>query len=242
LLTALRRARRSLPLGLRSDAVELLDGDSLSRAEIERNLVDLARLSLLPGGAGASVAGVRRLVGRRHDVRILDAGAGRGDLPIAFARHGWTTVAVDRHPEVLRVARRETAAEPRVEVVDADVRTLPFADHSFDVSHTSLLIHHLDPPGVVAALRELRRVARHGVVINDLRRGILPLVATALSVTALGGSHVTRNDAVVSARRAYTLDELDVLIGAAGLSVAWRSPPWMPRVVTAATATATGGA
>jgi ubiquinone/menaquinone biosynthesis C-methylase UbiE len=238
MLTALRRARRSLPLGLRSDAVELLDGDGLSRAEIERNLADLARLGRLPGGAAASVAGVRRLVGGRRDVRVLDAGAGRGDLPIAFARNGWTTVAVDRHPEVLRIARRETAAEPRVEVVDADVRALPFDDDSFDVSHSSLLMHHMDPRGVVGALRELRRVARHGVVINDLRRGILPLVATALSVTALGGSHVTRNDSIVSARRAYTLEELDDLLGEAGLSVAWRSRAWMPRVVTAATETA----
>jgi SAM-dependent methyltransferase len=237
-LTALRRARRSLPLGLRSDAVELLDGDGLSLAEIERNLLDLARLGRLPGGVGASVAGVRRLVGGRDDVQILDAGTGRGDLPIAFARHGWTTVAVDTHPEVLRIARRQTAAEPRVEVVDADVLALPFDDHSFDVAHSSLLVHHLDPRGVVGALRELRRVARHGVVINDLRRGILPLVATALSVAALGGSHVTRNDSVVSARRAYTLDELDDLIGEAGLSVAWRSWAWMPRVVTAATPTA----
>jgi len=52
---------------------------------------------------------------------------------------------------------------------------------------------------------------------------------------ALGGSRVTRADGLVSARRAYTLDELDELIGEAGLAVHWRSPAWLPRVVTAAT-------
>jgi hypothetical protein len=98
-----------------------------------------------------------------------------------------------------------------------------------------LLVHHLDPGDVVAALRELRRVARRGVVINDLRRGILPMVAMAVSTVALGGSRVTRADGLVSARRAYTLAELDDLVGEAGLVVRWRSRGWLPRVVTAST-------
>jgi SAM-dependent methyltransferase len=234
-LTALRRARRSLPLGLRADAVELLDAGCLSPPEVERNLADLARLNRLPGGVDASIDGVRRLLDGRGGARILDAGTGRGDMPIAFARQGWATTALDRHPDVLDVARRETAGESLVDVVDADARSLPFADEDFDVSHCSLLVHHLDPADVVATFRELKRVARRGVVINDLRRGILPMVATAVSLAALGGSRVTRADGLVSARRAYTLHELDDLVGEAGLVVRWRSRTWLPRVVTAAT-------
>lgn len=225
-----------MPLGLRADASELLDDGSLSLAEVERNLADLARLNRLPGGAGASIDGVRRLLdGTTQAARILDAGTGRGDIPLAFARHGWTTTALEINPDVLTIARREAAIEPQVEVVQGDARSLLFEDGTFDVSHCSLLIHHLDPVEVVAGLRELGRVAQRGVVINDLRRGILPLMATAVSVAALGGSRVTWNDGLVSARRAYTLGELDDLIGEAGLVVRWRSPGWLPRVVTAAT-------
>jgi SAM-dependent methyltransferase len=234
-LTAIRRARRSLPLALRADAVELLDAGGLSLPDVERNLADLARLNRLPGGVGASIDGVRRLIEGRNDARVLDAGTGRGDMPLAFARRGWATTALDCNPQVLAVARRATAGESLVDVVDGDARALPFADEAFDISHCSLLIHHLDPADVVATLRELRRVARRGVVINDLRRGILPLVATAVSTVAVAGSRVTRADGLVSARRAYTLRELDDLIGEAGLDVRWRSRSWLPRVVTAAT-------
>jgi hypothetical protein len=74
------------------------------------------------------------------------------------------------------------------------------------------------------------------VVINDLRRGLLPLAATWVTVMALGRSRVSRNDGPVSARRAYTLPELDALLAAAGLTPRWRSPAWLPRVVTAASA------
>ncbi|MGQ0609364.1 MAG: methyltransferase domain-containing protein [Chloroflexota bacterium] len=224
-----------LPLSLRADAVELLDSGQLTPGEIERNLADLARLNRLPGGARASAAGIRRLLAGRRSARILDVGAGRGDLPIAFARRGWDTTAVDSHPDVVSVARTQTAGEPRIQVVEADAGALPFEDGAFDVSHCSLLVHHLDPDAVVSVFREMRRVARLGVVINDLRRGLLPLVSTAAMVIAVGGSRVTRADGLTSARRAYTLGELDRLMDDADLGVRWRSPRWMPRVVTAAT-------
>lgn len=226
-----------LPLRLRADAVELLDAGCLELPEVERNLADLARLNRLPGGIGASVAGIRRLLDGRSNARVLDIGTGRGDMPIAFARGGWETTALDMQPDVLLVARRQTAAVSRIQVVEADARALPFEDGTFDVSHCSLLVHHLDPHEVVAVLREMRRVSRRGIVINDLRRGVLPFLATAVSVAAFGRSRVTRSDGLASARRAYTIGELDRLLDEAGLAVRWRSPHWMPRVVTAATPT-----
>jgi SAM-dependent methyltransferase len=235
-LSSLRFALDRLPLASRADAVELLDSGCLSLPEVEQNLADLVRLNRLPGGTAASVEGIRRLAGTRSDVRVLDAGTGSADMPLAFAGHGWQTVALDTNPEVLVVARRETAGRPAIEVVEGDARRLPFADDAFDVAHCSLLIHHLAPRDAVTALAELARVARHGVVVNDLRRGILPLAATLATVLALGRSEITRRDGLASARRAYTLHELDDLLAQAGLVTRWRSSRWLPRVVTSAAA------
>ena len=229
----LTAVRRRLPLGTRTDVVELLDSGRLAMPEIEANLTDLARLNRLPGGTGASIAGIERLMGSGNAARILDVGTGRGDMPLAFAARGWDVAAADTNADVLAIARRELRGSA-VEVVEADVRALPFDDGAFDVAHASLLLHHLDPDGVVTALRELRRVARRGVVINDLRRGLVPLLATAVSVTVFGRSRVTRSDGLASARRAYTLGELDHLLAEAGLGMRWRSAAWMPRVVSAA--------
>lgn len=226
--------RRHMPLGARADAVELLDGGCLSLPEVEQNLVDLARLNRLPGGTATSIAGITRLLDRKEEGRILDVGTGRADMPIAFAERGWRTTALDTNSDVLSIATRATAGEPRIEVMSGDARAIPFEDRAFDVGHCSLLVHHLEPDAVVAMLRELRRVARRGIVINDLRRGLFPLVATAVSVAAFGRTHVTRRDGIASARRAYTLDELDGLLATAGLEIRWRSSRWMPRVVTVA--------
>ena len=59
--------------------------------------------------------------------------------------------------------------------VFADGRSLPYSDASFDVAHASLVLHHLEPADVVALLREMNRVSRRGIVVNDL--------ATELGVT-----------------------------------------------------------
>jgi ubiquinone/menaquinone biosynthesis C-methylase UbiE len=157
-------------------------------------------------------------------------------MPIAFANRGWRVVAADVNPDVLAIADAALARVPGVELIEADVLALPLDDGVVDVAHCSLLIHHLAPEAAVMALAELRRVARRGVVVNDLRRGLMPLAATWVSVLALGRSRVTRADGVVSARRAYTLSELDALLAKAGLTPRWRSTGWLPRVVTAATA------
>ena len=227
--------RRLLALDARTDAAELLDSGSLSHSEVEANLADLARLNRLPGGSDASLRAIDALIGHGNGARILDVGTGAGDMPIAFARRGWRVTALDVNPQVLAVAGPRLASVPGIELVEADALDLPLDDDSVDVAHASLLLHHLDPESAVAALREMRRVARRGVVINDLRRGLLPLAATWATVLVFARSPVTRNDGPVSARRAYTLAELDALLAAAGLTPRWRSPAWLPRVVTAAT-------
>lgn len=225
-----------MPLAVRADAVELLDGGCLSLPEIEQNLVDLARLNRLPGGTRTSVVGITQLVGADSAPTILDVGTGSGDMPIAFAARGWPTTGVDQNPDVLLVARRAAAQHPLIQIEAGDARSLPFDDKTFDVAHCSLLVHHFEPADAVIILHEMRRVARRGVVVNDLRRGLLPLLATAASVAAFGRTRVTWSDGLTSARRAYTLSELDNVLDAAGLRVRWRSPAWHPRVVTVAAA------
>jgi len=217
------------------DRLELLDRGVLSRRELETNLADLARLNRLPGGAAASVDAVGRLTAG-PPARIVDVGTGAGDIPLAFARRGWSVVALDSDPEVLAIARGRTAGVPGVEVVAGDGMRLPFDDGAFDVAHCSLLLHHFAPRAAVALLRELRRVSRAGIVVNDLRRGWLSLAATGISVALLGRCRATRHDGILSVRRAYTIAELDALLDEAGLVVRHRSAAWMPRVVTAAVA------
>jgi ubiquinone/menaquinone biosynthesis C-methylase UbiE len=226
---------RRLPLAERATHPELLDGGDLPAEELRRNLADMARLNrLLPGGVRASVAAIDRLVGDLPAARVLDVGTGGGDMPLAFARRDWRVVAVEPDPAIAAVAHETIDGRAGIELLQADGRRLPFADGAFEVAHASLLLHHLDPAAAVAVLAEMRRVARRGVVVNDLRRGLLPLAATAVAVMAFARCRTTRHDGLLSVRRAYRHRELDALLAEAGLRTVARSAAWMPRVVTTA--------
>ncbi len=220
-------------LRTRSIANELLDADELDERELVLNLREMARLNRLPGGVGHSVRGVSRLLGDANRASVLDIGTGSGDFVLRLARgRSVSVIASDLRPEVLAIARRNLAHTRDVTIVEADALALPFADGLVDVAHASLLVHHLAPDEVVRALREMRRVSRLGVVINDLRRGRLAFAMTAAAVLGLSRGRYTRHDGVLSARRAYTLDELDGLATEAGLLPVWRTWPQWPRVTT----------
>lgn len=215
---------------------ELLDGPDLDPAELARNLREMAMLNRLPGGVGASVTATLRSLPIPRTGRgrgVLDIGAGSGDFAQALRRRSAVPILLADHSSAVRViAARAVARMDDVTLLDADARSLPLDDASVDVTHASLLLHHLDPADAVRALREMGRVARAGVVINDLRRGWLAFLMTAAPVLAFSRSPVTRHDGVLSARRAYTLAELDDLAADAGLRPVTRSPAWWPRVTT----------
>lgn len=220
-------------LRTRSVAHELLDADQLDARELAINLREMATLNRLPGGTGDSVRAVERLLGDQTAATVLDVGTGSGDFVRRLLRRRQVEViAVDVRAEVLEIAARNLAGISNVTLLEADARALPLADGEVDVAHASLLLHHFDPDEAVAALAEMRRVSRLGVVINDLRRGMLPFVMTAAAVLALSRGAYTRHDGVLSARRAYTLAELDTLAGRAGLRRVSRSARFWPRVTT----------
>jgi ubiquinone/menaquinone biosynthesis C-methylase UbiE len=205
---------------------ELLDGPLDDPAALVANLRDLRRLNHATGGVRLSIAAVRRLGDGRLPGSILDVGSGGADIPVAFleaaARDGTTlaVTAVDSREEILnaaRVARPSLHRLDGLELAVADGRRLPYPDASFDVGHASLVLHHLEPSDAVAFLVELRRVARIGVVINDLVRGRLSWLGAWLLVHTVATGRYTRNDGPLSVRRAYSRAELDDLLRRAGL-------------------------
>jgi ubiquinone/menaquinone biosynthesis C-methylase UbiE len=88
---------------------------------------------------------------------------------------------------------------------------LPFRSESFDVVSCCLFAHHLEPHEVLAYANEALRVAKVAVLVNDLVRHPLHFVL-ACAARPMYQSRLTRHDAPVSVRRAYTIDEMrDIL-------------------------------
>jgi ubiquinone/menaquinone biosynthesis C-methylase UbiE len=110
----------------------------------------------------------------RGDEQVLDVGCGRGLLLIAAAKHLTLGRAIgidvwhsrgeagNRPEATWRNARAEGVAD-RIDVRDADARDLPFADNTFDVIVSSLVLHNIHGRAERAkALSEIARVLKPG--------------------------------------------------------------------------------
>jgi ubiquinone/menaquinone biosynthesis C-methylase UbiE len=212
----------------KSGAEELLDGPLDDRGALVGNLRDLARINRRFGGVSLTRAAVDSLAPGRAPISVLDVGTGGADIPLALIEHGRSVgrllrvTGIDSRHEVLEAA---AIADPRVTATGelalhvADGEALPYADGEFDLVHSSLLVHHLEPDAARRALREMGRVSRLGIVVNDVVRNRPAWLGAWLYGHLLTRNRFTRTDAPLSVARAYTTSELTALLAAAGLRV-----------------------
>lgn len=122
------------------------------------------------------------LIALRGDESVLDVGCGRGLLLIGAASHlttgsatgvdVWRMDVSGNKPDAALENARLAGVTDRVTVQDGDARDLPFADASFDVVVSALVLHNLrHRADRERALREIVRVLRPGgrVALVDLR-------------------------------------------------------------------------
>jgi ubiquinone/menaquinone biosynthesis C-methylase UbiE len=210
----------------RSADQELLDAPDVSVRDVRGNLDDLRRLNWLLGSRLVVLTALRRLwrrAGCPHDWRILDLGTGGGDIPLALCR--WShrrgvrlrTIAIDKHPRVIRQAQRQLRDDATLPLILADALRLPFRPRSFDVVLCSTMLHHLSYDEGVLLLRSMAQMARHGFVVNDLIRSRLHYIGARLLLPLLVQHRLTRHDGPLSVRRAYRLEEIRDMAHTAGL-------------------------
>jgi ubiquinone/menaquinone biosynthesis C-methylase UbiE len=200
LLGHLRRWSRDWP---RDRAVTLLDVGTGS-ADLPVAAVSWAR------GAGFDlrVTGVDKHpvtveLAREYVEGVGVAGKEEGEGPPAGEAGGLETRPTG---EVGRLKTGPTGGV--VEVVEADALRLVdlYGAGSFDYVHAGLFLHHLAEIEVLTVLRVMDRIARRGIVWNDLVR--TRAGAVAVDVLTIGKPHIARHDARVSIRAGFTRPEV----------------------------------
>ncbi|HKP76523.1 MAG TPA: class I SAM-dependent methyltransferase [Longimicrobiaceae bacterium] len=140
-----------------------------ARADDRLRPFERALLSYLPAACG----------------RVLEVGCGHGAITRHLAPRAESVLAIDLSPEMIRLARKLSAAHTAIDYRVADVTTADLPDASFDVVLSAATLHHLP---LEPTVRRLAAALRPGgwLVIQDLvtRPGLryLPLNALALAV------------------------------------------------------------
>ena len=189
---------------------ELLDDVTPPPKELAKVARYLAFVNRWLGGTRAVAF---HLMAAGEGATVLDVGAGAGDLARDLARR-----QPNLRPLVLDASRAMLSFATGLPRAVGDGRRLPFGDRSVDYVIATHFFHHLTDEEAVAALREFDRVARRGIVVNDLIRNRTALFWIRLFT--LFANRYVRVDGPLSVRRGFTLVEARTLAERAGL-------PWL---------------
>lgn len=204
-----RRLLALLDDAYRTDQLELLDRDDIPAERRERLIAALDRFHRRLG----TYPLLARLLAPRVPAvaapRVLEIASGHGQLAIALERlltgqgRRIDVLGSDYRDELVELARRnalQAGSSARFERLDA--LRLELEDDAVDLAFNALVMHHLSFAQVVAALTELRRVAKEAVIV-DLVRTPLLYVPGAAAVALLSGSLECMQDGLISLRKAW---------------------------------------
>ncbi|MEM1058050.1 MAG: methyltransferase domain-containing protein [Verrucomicrobiota bacterium] len=199
------------------DELELMDLPNPDPKDLEDDLTNLGIINRWFGGTKNMLAALGRLVAGAETFTVVDLATGYGDHPrnmVKWARgqgKRCQVMAVDNQMDTLVMAREASRATPEVAFIQADIRKLPFKDKATDFTFCCLALHHFSETDVVKVLRESRRIARRGTAAMDLRRSRLAFLAVWLLTEFILRARMTKHDARMSIRRAFTGQELKIL-------------------------------
>lgn len=206
-------------------AEEWLDAPDIEYQLLEQSLHDLSRMSTLLTWTRQAVKQVAEIVQQQHWQRfsVLDVGTGAANIPIALARWARSRqlraeiTASDVSEQVLTAARANCAGFPEISLERQDALALTYESQSFDLVLCQGVLHHFSPEKAQALLREMARVARHAIIVTDLRRERLAYITAWLAMGILRPGRTTRHDGLVSICRSYIPSEVRVLAQRADL-------------------------
>lgn len=116
--------------------------------------------------------------------RLLDVGAGDGNLAMLCADRGADVVALDRSAGMVARGRDRV---PGAEWHISDLRDMPFEDDAFDCTASAFGAIYADP--VPAVARELFRVTRPGGLVAMANWSSIGLVAETMSALWHAGAY-----------------------------------------------------
>lgn len=210
-----------MTLATRAIAEERMDAEDLPAETLSEVLRDLAQVNVVTMAPRATLAFLKRAIGDRKNVRLLDVGFGDGDMLRHIAR--WAQrrgivaelVGIDLNPNAAPAARAHTPADLAIDYRTGSHDTL--AGEPWDVIVNSLVAHHMTHDQLVAYLRFVQAHAALGWFINDLHRHGFAHWGFPILARLFGWHEIVREDGTLSIARSYRPHEWPPILAEAGI-------------------------
>ncbi|MDQ3683514.1 MAG: methyltransferase domain-containing protein [Bacteroidota bacterium] len=209
----------------RSYKKELLDGDTISFADIKQNMRELDSINHLLGGHQITLDGIKTLIKECNEQkvwRIVEIGCGGGDNLRVIKN--WAAkknlaielTGIDINEECIAYAK-SLSANAGIYFICSDYRNVGFVKKPH-IIFSSLFCHHFTDEALVYMLRWLQQNSLTGFFINDLHRHPIAYYSIKLFTRLFSKSYLVKNDAPLSVQRSFKRKDLERLFLAAGIS------------------------
>jgi SAM-dependent methyltransferase len=203
---------------------EMMDRPQTVSAHLTVDLANLRRINRYFGSYALIRHFLRRWLQPGDTASILDLCTASADIPrfvVDWARRARVSVrvvGVDFQESTLEIARRESRHYPEIDLVCANVLEFEPAE-TFDLVFCSLALHHFCDRDAELLLRRIRKFATRGLLVADIARSDLGVAGIYALTATLLREPMTRFDARLSMKRAFSVAELRALAARAG----WKS-------------------
>ena len=202
---------------------ELLDSGCMPQQEVFRTLSDMRRINRIFGNRRILLRTVAAEAARRklRRFRLLDVAAASCDLPIAILQWAARTAldvqvfALEYQLNHLILFRNELAGYERLHRLCGDALRAPIRDQSVDFVTCCNFFHHLDESQGIELLRQMKKWARHAVIVSDLERHWFAYRAFRIISPFLSTTRMTDFDGAISISQAFRRPELERMAKAA---------------------------
>ncbi|MGW9686327.1 methyltransferase domain-containing protein [Flagellimonas sp. 2504JD1-5] len=207
-----------MDLTVRSRTYEKMDDPNMEFEELQDAYKDINKCNKWLGGDKITINAVWDLVktDKKKSYTILDMGCGDGSMLLKLSnflnKHHVShhMIGIDLRDDVLQIAKDNTLHYPDIEFRKMDILK---ADSSFecDIVINTLTMHHFEEERIGAFLTQFVKLARQGVVINDLHRSRLAYHLFKIFSHLFLRTEVARYDGLVSILKGFKKRELVAL-------------------------------
>jgi len=204
-----------LDFSKRSYLPELLDAEGIPALDLYRNYYEIEQINKLLSGYAPTLKGIQFFLEKhptRHEpLRILDVGCGGGDTLRKIALWAQSKnvdvelYGVDLLDDAINYAKKQKSVQP-INYKVADFREFD-VDQPFHLVISALFCHHLDKENLASILMSQLKMAKWGVIVNDLHRHPIAYWSIKWLTALYSKSYLVRHDAALSVLKAFKIGD-----------------------------------
>jgi 2-polyprenyl-3-methyl-5-hydroxy-6-metoxy-1,4-benzoquinol methylase len=204
---------------VRSQDIEIMDDLNCEGEVVSQTLRELEIINRLLGGNDVTIDGLSKLVnGKKQKIKIADLGCGSGEmlrLIYRWAKKNSIDVELtgyDANPFIVQYAAGHTPDSYNIKFRATDIFSEEFSCETFDVIIGTLFFHHFTNEQLSYFFRQIQSQVSLGFIINDIHRHWLAYYSIKALTKVLSRSEMVRNDGPLSVLRAFSRQDLQLIM------------------------------